>query len=107
MSSELNLWMAWAAGMLLGGLFFGGLWWTVGKCLTSPHPAQWMLASGLIRMSVTLAGFYWVSGGQWQRLIACLVGFLIARLIVTWLTRTSDTVHGKIEQEGTEASHAS
>ncbi len=104
MNNELYLVMACVAGMLLGGLFFGGLWWTVGKCLTSPHPAQWMLASGLIRMSVTLAGFYFVSGGQWQRLMACLVGFIIARLIVTWLIRSSIAESGYETQEPNHAS---
>jgi F1F0 ATPase subunit 2 len=99
MSNDLYLVVAFVAGTLLGGLFFGGLWWTVDKCLTSPHPARWMLASGLIRMSVTLAGFYWVSGGHWHRLMACLVGFLIARLVVTRLT-----AHRKTTQEPNHAS---
>ena len=37
-------------------------------------------------MSLALAGFYFVAGGHWQRLLACLLGFVIARLIVTRLT---------------------
>ncbi len=81
------LMMACFAGMLLGGVFFGGLWWTVRKCLSTRHPAQWLVASGLIRMGIALAGFYFVSAGQWQRLLACLVGFIIARLLVTRLIR--------------------
>jgi hypothetical protein len=28
-----------------------------------------------------LAGFYAVSGGHWDRLLACLLGFVIARLL--------------------------
>jgi len=76
------------AGMLLGGIFFGGLWWTVRKCLTSQHPAIWMLGSGLIRMSIVLSGFYFVSAGQWTRMMACMVGLITARLIVTRLTRS-------------------
>lgn len=88
MNDALILMMACIAGMLLGGVFFGGLWWTVRKCLTTPHPAGWLLGSGLLRMTVILAGFYFVGGGQWQRLLACLAGLMIARLMVTWLTRT-------------------
>jgi len=34
-----------------------------------------------------LAGFYFVSGGHWERLLLCLLGFVIARVVVTWLTR--------------------
>jgi len=91
MNDEMLLAVAGFAGMLLGAFFFGGLWWTVRKCLITPHPAIWLLGSGLIRMSATLAGFYFVSGGQWQRLLACLMGFIIARLIVTWLSRAVET----------------
>ncbi len=31
-----------AAGMLLGALFFGGLWWTVRRGLTAGNPALWL-----------------------------------------------------------------
>jgi len=41
----------------------------------------------LVRMSIVLVGFYIVGGGQWKRLVACLVGFIAARLLVTWFTR--------------------
>jgi F1F0 ATPase subunit 2 len=81
--------LAWLAGLLLGAIFFGGLWWTVRRGLASPRPARWFFASLLVRMSVVLAGFYLVSGGQWKRLVSCLIGFVIARLVVTWLTRPS------------------
>ena len=75
------------AGALLGGLFFGGLWWTVRRALCSKSPALWFLSSLLLRTGITLAGFYFVSGGHWPRLLVCLLGFLIARVMVTRLTR--------------------
>lgn len=70
-------------GALLGGLFFGGLWWTVRKSLVSERPAVWILTSLLLRMGITLAGFYWVGNGHWERLILCLFGFLIVRQLIT------------------------
>lgn len=88
MNEGLNLILPFAAGILLGALFFGGLWWTLQKGVTSPHLVLWLLGSLLLRMSITLAGFYFVSGGQWERLLACLLGFVVARMIVTRLTRT-------------------
>lgn len=95
--------LAWLAGMLLGGMFFGGLWWTVNKSLSSQRPALWLLPSLLLRMSITLAGFYLVSDGHWQRLLLCLLGFVMARLVVVRLTRTSGAAPtGSV----TEASHA-
>jgi uncharacterized protein YpmS len=36
----------------------------------------------LLRTCMILAGFYYVSQGHWSRLVACLLGFVIARVIV-------------------------
>lgn len=77
------------AGVLLGAIFYGGLWYTVQKGLSSPRPAAWFLGSLLLRTGITLAGFYGVSGGQGDRLLACLLGFVLARFLVTRLTRSS------------------
>jgi F1F0 ATPase subunit 2 len=95
--------LAWLAGLLLGGIFFGGLWWTVRKSVSSQRPALWLLPSLLLRMSITLAGFYFVSDGHWQRWLLCLLGFIMARLIATRLTRMS----GEDQTRSvTETSHA-
>ena len=74
-------------GPLLGVFFFGGLWWTVRKGIASKQVALWFLGSMLLRTSVVLLGFYFVLGDNWQRLLAGLLGFVIARIIVTRLTR--------------------
>lgn len=87
MNDLLSMMLSFAAGLLLGAFFFGGLWWTIRKGLSSPRPALLFLGSAVLRMGVVVAGFYFVSNGQWQRLLACLSGFIIARLAVTWLTR--------------------
>ncbi len=78
---------AFAAGTVLGAVFFGGLWWTVRRGLASKRPALWFLGSLAVRMGLVLLGFYVVSGGHWERLLACLVGFLFARLVVARVTR--------------------
>lgn len=80
------LFLAGLAGLLLGAFFFGGLWWTLGKGLTSSHPALWLFTSLMLRMGLTLAGFYAAGGGQWQRLAACGFGFVIARFAMMRLT---------------------
>ena len=86
MSEALMLSLAGVAGLIMGAIFFGGLWWTVRKGVSSKRPALWFLGSLLLRTGVVVAGFYVVSDGQWQRLLACLFGFAVARFIVTWLT---------------------
>jgi F1F0 ATPase subunit 2 len=74
--------LAAVAGLLLGALFFGGLWWTVRKGVAAKRPALLFLGSLLLRTGLTVAGFYVVSDGHWQRLLACLLGFAIARFMV-------------------------
>ena len=102
MSEILNLVPELVAGVLLGAMFFGGLWWTVRKGVASTRPALWFVGSLLLRTSLTLAGFYVVSDGHWERLLVCLVGFTIARLIVTRLTRFAE----KPTRLAQEAGHA-
>jgi F1F0 ATPase subunit 2 len=82
MNDTLALAMAFLAGALLGMFFFGGLWWTVQKGIKSKTPALWFLGSLLLRTGLILAGFYLAAQGHWSRLVTCLVGFLIARVIV-------------------------
>lgn len=89
MNDYLVLFASLLAGILLGAIFFGGLWWTVRKGLISNHPAMWFLGSTLLRLSIALAGFYFISQGDWRKLLACLLGFFIARVMVTRLTRTT------------------
>ena len=86
MTETLTLAWAWGAGVVLGAVFFGGLWWTVRKGTACQRPALLFLGSFLLRTSIALAGLYFVAGGHWDRLLACLLGFVIARLIVTKLT---------------------
>jgi len=75
------------AGLGLGAMFFGGLWWGLRRALVSERPALWFFGSLVLRTSAALAGFYLVAGGHWQRLVVCLVGFIAARGAVTRLTR--------------------
>ncbi len=91
------------AGLVLGAFFFGGLWWTVRKVLLVKSPAGWFFGSMLLRMSVTLAGFYWVGRGDWERLLACLLGFIVARGLVVGLNRRTTSQHRPAVKE---ASHA-
>jgi F1F0 ATPase subunit 2 len=78
---------AMAAGLLLGAFFFGGLWWTVKRGVSSQRPARWFFGSMLLRMTIILVGFYFVGHENWKRWLLCLLGFVVARLVVQRLTR--------------------
>jgi F1F0 ATPase subunit 2 len=63
MNETLSLALALAAAFSLGAIFFGGLWWTVRKGVSSKQPALWFLGSLLLRTWLVLAGFYFVGRG--------------------------------------------
>ena len=84
--------LAIAAGGVFGAIFYGGHWWTVLKGVSSKVPALWFLGSLLVRMSVLLAGVFFVSDGHWERMLACLLGVVLARVLVDRLTRTQHEV---------------
>ncbi len=87
-----------AAGLALGALFFGGLWCTVHLGVSSARAAVWFFVSLLVRTGIVLTGFYVVAGGHIDRLLICLVGFVVARIVVTWLTRPADALQGSSTQ---------
>jgi F1F0 ATPase subunit 2 len=90
------------AGGLLGAFFFGGLWWTIR--MRSPSEWSGFLFTGslLIRMAVAISGFYLLSHGEWRKLVACLAGFLLARICVTRLIRLPAAKTTRVLQEGAQ-----
>ncbi len=103
MNEPLSLASALVMGVLLGAMFLGGLWWTVRQGLSSDRVARWFLGSLLLRMGVALAGFYFVSGGHWEQLLLCLLGFVMARLVGTWLMQPTGENHPPRALEGSHA----
>ena len=99
MNEHLMLALAVAAGGLLGGFFFGGLWWTVHRGVRSTRPVLWFFGSLLIRTVITLAGFYAVADGHWQRFLACLAGFVAVRFVVLRRVRRDPVSPAKTAQE--------
>ena len=90
---------AFIAGMALGTLFFGGLWLTVRKIVTAKVPALWVLGSFIFRVGIVLLGFYFIGAGSWQRLVSCLIGFVVARFIVIHFTKSIDEKQIQLRKE--------
>jgi len=103
MNEILSLTLALVAGFLLGAIFFGGLWWTVQKGLSSRKSAFWFLGSLLIRTSIAISGFYFVSDGNWERLLICLFGFFVMRQVIVRLTRLLEEDQNELTQEASNA----
>jgi len=54
----------------------------------------------LLRTGVVMLGFYFILGENWQRLLAGLLGFVIARIIITRLTRIADQSKTIVTESG-------
>ena len=82
-------------GIALGGVYFAGLWETVRKLPDAEKPARRVALSFALRMTLVLSGFYLVMQGDWQRLAAALVGFLLMReILLRRLGKTNPTLMG-------------
>lgn len=97
-SDSLHMILALIAGVVLGLAFYGGLWWTVREGVArqkngSNSAALLFAGSQFIRTVFVLAGFYWVSGGDWKTLLVCLSGFIAGRVVVNRVTRQKAKDH--------------
>ena len=78
------------AGLALGTAFFGGLWWTVRRGLSSRQAGLWFTGSFLLRTAIVIMGFWFVARGDWRRMAGCAAGFLGARFFIVRLTRLKE-----------------
>lgn len=78
------------SGFGLGIVFFGGLWITIKKTIGKNYAGLWIAVSSFIRMAITLAGFYFASQGNVQRLLICVAAFIATRFLVVWVTLKYD-----------------
>jgi F1F0 ATPase subunit 2 len=100
MTEWLPLAFAFVAGLLLSAFYFGGLWWTVRRGVVAEHPALWFAGSMLLRTSIVLVGFHVVGRGHWERLMVCLLGFVMARVFVTLRLRSRLRLQASARQAG-------
>ncbi len=98
MNEILILILVFIAGLLLGTLFFGGLWLTVKKAVGSSKPALIILGSFVFRIAIVLIGFYFIGAGNWQRLLLVLVGFITARFLLIYFTKSIDAKQANIKE---------
>ena len=91
--------LAFILGLLLGTIFFGGLWFTIRKLVASKIPALLFLGSFILRVGITLTGFYFISSGRWQRLLICMAGFITARYSVIYFTKSNKEKQVLLQKE--------
>jgi F1F0 ATPase subunit 2 len=81
------------AGLALGLLFFGGLWWTTQRLATSSRPALVMSVSLLVRTGVLALALVVLARSHVSLLVGAVVGIVIARI---GLTRAA--INGRLPQ---------
>lgn len=90
-----DLWslvLAVLCGVILGGMYFTGLWFTVQRIHNGKHPVFWLITSMAMRMILLLAAFYAIlSYGNWVHLLAVLTGFVVIRMLYTRRMRSQIT----------------
>ena len=84
MTSWIGL-LAALGGWLLGLFYFAGLWFTLQRLPGHPHPALWVAGSFVLRLAVSLSGFYLILGPDRNliRLGIALLAFMAARVVLT------------------------
>lgn len=71
-------------GSALGGVYFSALWMTLLQLTETSHQAIMLVCSLLLRISLLLAGFYWIlDSAHSERLLAALAGFIVVRTACT------------------------
>lgn len=83
-SMAFHISIAFAGGLILGLFYFGTLWLIVQRLARVRKPGLVTLGGFVVRTSLTLAGFFIVMGGHWERAFACMIGFVAMRKLLTY-----------------------
>jgi F1F0 ATPase subunit 2 len=78
---SMNVLISFTGGILIGILFYGGLWFTVQALLVTRHPALLAISSFWARTVIALFGFLFLMDGKWHNALACLAGFALGRVL--------------------------
>jgi F1F0 ATPase subunit 2 len=77
-----QLLMGLLAGVALGAVYFGGLWWTVREVTETGGPLK-LVASFVVRAAVVLVGFYLMLQAGLLALGAAMLAFIGVRMLST------------------------
>ena len=101
-TEPLHLMPAFLAGLALGFFYFGSLWLTVRRVPNARHPVLLVFGSLAGRMAVLQPAFYFIMADRWERMMACLLGFVLVRLVITRRVDVSRTASAT-QSRGTAA----
>ncbi len=82
MNDAMHLLTSLAAGMILGIVYFRGLWQTVLRLPDFRRPAWSMSWSFVARVGIVMSGFYFIMDGHLERLAMAMAGFILMRQVL-------------------------
>lgn len=80
MNDIIILFLIFVSGLILGIIFYGGLWFTVKQGITSQGAWWWFIISYYVRLSIVISGFYFIGQSDWRRFLTCFAGFVVVRI---------------------------
>lgn len=69
-------------GILIGIVYFGGLYYSTQKFKDVKSPSLFMILSFIIRMAILIAGFYYLSKTGYKNVLIALIGVILVRFIM-------------------------
>lgn len=79
------------AGAIIGTFYFASMRWTLDRLVRARQPMIWLLGGATVRIALAMPLFYFVMAGEWQRMLACLLGFVAVRMLATCGRRNATT----------------
>ncbi|RJR54815.1 MAG: ATP synthase subunit I [Desulfobacteraceae bacterium] len=91
---------AFAAGILSGTLYFGGLWLSIRRLGRVRRPGLLLAASFALRATLSCVVFFLFARRGLTGLSACVAGFILVRLF--WVYRLRPTPVGPVRARNTD-----
>lgn len=74
--------VAFIVGILVGSLFFGGLYLTVKKLTSLKYPALFMMLSLIVRLVILAGGIYLIMDGGIKNVLSAMAGIILVRFVM-------------------------
>lgn len=84
-------------GVVLGVVFFGGLYWSVNQLPSIKYPGLLMVVSMLVRMAILLTGLYFLMAGEIKNLLAAVAGVMLIKFVMIARVRQKPTAPSERE----------
>ena len=79
-------------GILLGIIFFGGLYWSIKQLSKAKYPAILMSISALVRMGVLIVGIYLLSDNNIKNILSILLGVILVKIVMIFTVQKNSVL---------------